>query len=229
MNISDRVKSIRESKRFTQAAIAEALGMDRANYNKLERRGSKMSIEQLQSIASALEVPVVELMGVEEKREGTEQASKIEELEKEIKDLKRINEVYEALYNEYVSKLHSLHSGLVHSVQEDIINTALVKGILTEDRYKGWLVSVDQWDDDKYHFWLDIDSIEGKDLDPDDFILSNFMTESEIQRCMDVNDDSMMQELILLYGNMLIKDKGVERAFLKQQRKKYFPERFQKE
>lgn len=64
MNISDTIKRIRESKRIPQASIAESLEMDRANYNKLEKRGSKMTIEQLQSIADALEVSILDILGI---------------------------------------------------------------------------------------------------------------------------------------------------------------------
>ena len=63
MKISNTIKEIREAKRISQASIAESLGMDRANYNKLEKRDVKMTVEQLLSIAQALDVSVYELVG----------------------------------------------------------------------------------------------------------------------------------------------------------------------
>jgi transcriptional regulator with XRE-family HTH domain len=67
MDISQNIKAIRDRKGLSQASVADLLQMERTNYHRLEKRGNKMTIEQLQSIADALGVPIVELLGEKEK------------------------------------------------------------------------------------------------------------------------------------------------------------------
>lgn len=66
MNVTDNIKAIREAKKISQAYVASALNMERANYYRLEHRGNKLTIEQLSAIAGALGVSVVELFTGEE-------------------------------------------------------------------------------------------------------------------------------------------------------------------
>ncbi len=82
MDISDNIKSIRESKRIKQVTIANALDLDPSYYFRLEKRGEKLTIEQLQGIATALGVGVGELLGLSV---GTKEVS---ELTEEVKGLK---------------------------------------------------------------------------------------------------------------------------------------------
>ena len=65
MDISTQIKTIRESKRIRLSEVADALGVDVSNYAKQEKRGDKLSIEQLKKIAVALRVSFNELLGVE--------------------------------------------------------------------------------------------------------------------------------------------------------------------
>ena len=65
MDISTQIKTIRESKRIRLSEVADALGVDVSNYAKQEKRGDKLSIEQLKKIAVALGVSLNELLGVE--------------------------------------------------------------------------------------------------------------------------------------------------------------------
>lgn len=124
MDITGRIADIRRQKGITQKAIADQLGMDQGNYSKLEKRGSKMTVEQLQSIADALEVPVMELM-VFEGKEGAGQQERVKSLEKEVKALndRLIDKEYRAndLERERVliEKLlfESLSAGVGHSLK----------------------------------------------------------------------------------------------------------------
>jgi transcriptional regulator with XRE-family HTH domain len=58
MDISENIRKLRESKGYTQSKLADILQMERGNYHRLENRGNKMTIEQLQGIADALGVSV---------------------------------------------------------------------------------------------------------------------------------------------------------------------------
>lgn len=87
MKLSDNIKSIRKKKGVTQIDMAEKLGVGQSNYTYLENRGEKLTIEQLEAIAGALEVSVVELLTGEPQAVGNDDL--IKELEKNIKDLER--------------------------------------------------------------------------------------------------------------------------------------------
>ena len=65
MDISERIINIRESKKIKQFEIANYLGIDQPNYSRLEKRGDKLTIEQLKQIAGALRVELNELLGIE--------------------------------------------------------------------------------------------------------------------------------------------------------------------
>lgn len=104
MNISLNIKSIREAKRLTQNDIAERLGVDGSNYAKQEKRGSKLSFEQLEKIALALGVSVQELVfgqtvgGTENVEELKEKISELERKNKALKsDLERKNKVIDMI------------------------------------------------------------------------------------------------------------------------------------
>lgn len=86
MDISKNIKAIRESKGYTQARLADSLQMERANYHRLENRGTKMTIEQLQSVADALGVSLGEVLGIEGTT-GEVETGRIKELEKRVKEL----------------------------------------------------------------------------------------------------------------------------------------------
>jgi len=62
MDIISKIKEIRKEKGLKQYDIAEKLGVDRSNYGYLEKRGAKLTIEQLIQIAEALGVTIQEIL-----------------------------------------------------------------------------------------------------------------------------------------------------------------------
>lgn len=84
MELSERIAFLRESKGLKQYEIANALGIEPPNYSRLEKRGDKLSIEQLKAIATALDVSLSELLGLDAPVENEE---KVKELEKRIEEL----------------------------------------------------------------------------------------------------------------------------------------------
>lgn len=62
MTVSDAIKAIRKQKDLTYAQVAEALGIEQPNYFRLEKRGDKLTIEQLRSIADALGVTIRDIL-----------------------------------------------------------------------------------------------------------------------------------------------------------------------
>ena len=62
MELYNKIKFIRLSKNLTQGYIADELGIDVANYSRLERGETSITIDRLQKIADLLEVEITELI-----------------------------------------------------------------------------------------------------------------------------------------------------------------------
>lgn len=58
MTISEKITQLRESKKIKQSEVARALEIDQPNYSRLEKRGEKLTIEQLNNIAEILGVSI---------------------------------------------------------------------------------------------------------------------------------------------------------------------------
>lgn len=63
MTIGQRIRQIRQQRGYTQKKVAEACGMADSAIRKYESGAQVPRIETLQRIASALNVPVIELLG----------------------------------------------------------------------------------------------------------------------------------------------------------------------
>ncbi|MCF2516040.1 helix-turn-helix domain-containing protein [Dyadobacter sp. CY351] len=62
MDITQRIKTIREIRGFRQIDIANKLNLDPSYYARLEKRGSKMTLDQLISIVDAMDVNMSDFM-----------------------------------------------------------------------------------------------------------------------------------------------------------------------
>ena len=62
IDVSKRIKTIRERNGLTQTDVADKLGMERSNYSRLEKRGNDLSINQLLQIANALDVRLIDIL-----------------------------------------------------------------------------------------------------------------------------------------------------------------------
>jgi transcriptional regulator with XRE-family HTH domain len=116
MDISNRIKQIREAKRIKQVEISNALEMNNSYYARLEKRGSKLTLEQIEKIAGALGVSVVELLGLDAPKivepivivNNSEKDNEIGELKKRVVELEdRINDkdLRVELYSETIYEL----------------------------------------------------------------------------------------------------------------------------
>ena len=61
MKTTDKIREIRTQKNFSQEYLASYLGIDTSSYHRLERGVSPLSIQRLEKIAEALELPLSEL------------------------------------------------------------------------------------------------------------------------------------------------------------------------
>lgn len=80
MDLTNTIRSLRESKGLTQEDLADRFGVTRSNYAYLEGRGNKLTIEQLEKIANALDVSVVQLLTGE--AQNVKDSEEIEQLKK---------------------------------------------------------------------------------------------------------------------------------------------------
>ena len=93
MDIGQKIKAIRSTKGLTQSQIAEQIGLDTSSYARIEKKGNKLSVGQLQSIAKILGVGVGELLG-----EGVK-VSQSKEVESSLLRLKYFDNGRLALHN----------------------------------------------------------------------------------------------------------------------------------
>lgn len=80
MSLSDKIKVLRELKNISKAEMSRILDLDPSNYNRYEKTGRDWTISQIEKIASALGVSVVELLTGEEVREEAVKKNKPDEL-----------------------------------------------------------------------------------------------------------------------------------------------------
>ena len=65
MNIAERIRIARKSKKFTQSQLAEKIGVQTAAVSKYEKGLVSPTFEQLQKIATALDITITVLIGQE--------------------------------------------------------------------------------------------------------------------------------------------------------------------
>lgn len=123
MDIAEKIKSLRESLRISQAEISRRLDLDPSAYFRLEKRGEKLTIEQLQKIATVLGCGIGELLGLDA---GGEQGKKIEQMSAELENVilkeRKINEdlfKYEILY--------------INHFRKTVCDAAIKLGMVAED------------------------------------------------------------------------------------------------
>ena len=64
LSVTSNIIAARKNKGITQKEIAKRLGVSQAYYSKLEKRDLDLSINQIQSIADKLEIPISELISI---------------------------------------------------------------------------------------------------------------------------------------------------------------------
>jgi transcriptional regulator with XRE-family HTH domain len=125
MNISERIKIFRERKGFTQQQIADKLGIERPNYSRLEKRGDKLTIEQLKDITNALGVTLKELLFDEQstdiERELEFSKHRLDALEKENKIYKELYEIFKTKVEDYerVKRVNTFENSFIQSLMKE--------------------------------------------------------------------------------------------------------------
>ena len=98
MNVTDNIKAIRKKKGLTQTEVAKRYGTSPEFYHRLEKKNETLTLEQLEKIATALEVSIAELLGYSNKENNLKTLKeKIAALEKENEDLKDKLSIYQPM------------------------------------------------------------------------------------------------------------------------------------
>jgi transcriptional regulator with XRE-family HTH domain len=119
MELSERIKALRESKRIKLNEMATALGVDVSNYAKIEKKGKKLTLERIEEIASALGVTALELLEFE----STEHSNSTQDLQARLKVLEKENFDLKA-----ENKMYSKHNRILFDnveVLQNIINSLM--------------------------------------------------------------------------------------------------------
>lgn len=64
MKVHENIRTLRHARCFTQQHMAKKLGMDVANYSRIERGVAKLTVERLKEIADILNTGITELVNV---------------------------------------------------------------------------------------------------------------------------------------------------------------------
>jgi len=85
MNVGQEIKRVRELKKMNQTQISEQIGLDTSSYSRIEKKGNKLTVEQLEKIAGALGVGVLELLTGEQP--AVADSGRVKELEERVREL----------------------------------------------------------------------------------------------------------------------------------------------
>ena len=105
--LSDRLKSFRQKKGFTQAEISRRMGFaSPIGYLKIENGQTKVTLEHLEKLAEVFGISLATLLGMEEPANSaqveqleaqiTELKTRITELEDRLRDKERIIRLFES-------------------------------------------------------------------------------------------------------------------------------------
>ncbi len=164
MDISKNIRTIREQKGVKQSEMALMLNIDPPNYNRLEKRGDKLSMEQLVKIANALEVDVLDIVNhnstelttqkfetipipvkkmvivenkiIELEAENTTSRSRVTELEERIKELKSVIDSKDTIVHTLNVATNDLLSNLFIYLDKLLIYKALKLKMIDYDSTK---------------------------------------------------------------------------------------------
>lgn len=93
MKINERIRLLRLTKNYTQIYMAEELGIDAANYSRLENGQSKLTVDRLEKICEILEINIDLLLssdlGIKKINNSNENEEILREILEEVKQIKQ--------------------------------------------------------------------------------------------------------------------------------------------
>ncbi len=130
MDLYKRIQDLKKTKKIKTATIAHALDMEQSNYVRVEKKGAKLTYEQIESISNALGVSVKEFLFDEKEEQKDDRSKKMDFLEREFSSLtsnviilkKNVDNFFSMMLNE------TIHGLLTMNVQ--------LEGITAEQEYR---------------------------------------------------------------------------------------------
>ena len=146
MDIAKAIRSIRENKRLTKADVAKALDMDFSQYSRQEKKGNKLTLEQIDKIATALEVSrdhllnhnpdnerrSIEAVLMEEAQSKEAEEEEIQRLQQRVMELEEIN----AILKEYLDSIKNRVKVVSEEFQKVVRQRGYQAGIGSRQMYK---------------------------------------------------------------------------------------------
>jgi transcriptional regulator with XRE-family HTH domain len=209
MGVSERIKAIREEKRIKQIDIAATLNLDPSYYSRLEKRGEKMTIEQLHGIADAFGVSIGELLGIEGKG-GANDGERVKELEKRVNELEELTNLHRERYVRLMDNVNVHAWFLINKFKREMTIKAFEEGLLNEENTKGFYVMLKDEGGNFQDFELADELVYNYDHDV--FYFSSILSELEITRLMRHLPDELINELIFVDTGFPIQDKKIKGA-----------------
>ena len=124
MDLYQRIQDLKKEKKIRDSEMAHALDMEQSNYVRVEKKGVRLTYEQIEKIATGLGVSVKELL-FDEKEDKTDSNLVLKENE----DLRKENEVNQQKIENL--RLQVENEKLLRISTEDRINTLCWRYIIT--------------------------------------------------------------------------------------------------
>ncbi len=112
-NIYNVIRDLRIQRGYSQDYMAEKLGMNQANYGKLEKGVISLTIERLQQIAEAFGLHASDLLGESKKaaERMQEMQKQIDTLEEQLLDKRRVIDAIKSTFKMEVNRLYDTIPG----------------------------------------------------------------------------------------------------------------------
>lgn len=205
MDTSKRIASIREAKGFTQKQIADLLDMEQSNYSRLEGRGNKLTIEQLEKIAVALGISMVELL------RGQTESEEIEALKRKTDEFRE--HIFKITLEKDVEN-SSLMFWIFYTFNNYMTQFGLRNNLFTEGQYSQFIEDV-QIDSENNDDDTDPDLSEYLQKKTNLACVTNLMNEEQIVSAIEELDYVSKEFLHLFFNKNMLIDKRLHKAYHK--------------
>lgn len=207
MEISERIKSLREKKRYSQYDLADKLGISQSAYLQIEKGKTELSVARLMQLAETLDVSPVDLLGIDFNKESEEDQLRIKQLEDQLESTNRLLEISRLSERKYADFV----GVLFHRIDWAMLVVAFDHHIIT-DKELGSYLHRNEYEGKK----TVIIKLERVDNFPNyDSYTSQFMTQTQIFETLPFLSEEYShdyQTLIKLYQSGLLPEDGLKKA-----------------
>jgi transcriptional regulator with XRE-family HTH domain len=211
MDIRNNIKTIRERLGLSQYELAFRMELDQSSYSRLEKRGNKLSIEQIKSICDAMKVDIYEVLNgtiesnAKSGKTDEELDTKIKDLESLVLSQKKILEDKETILKYTNEKIQEIDNFLIETFELLLLKVLFenkIGKIITYNKegQEKKISEISDWDSqiklNEYYFLSNISSEDSLNL--------IFITENELDEILKIEQDLLFSEnrLLIQLANM---------------------------